>query len=314
MKVSVIMCSYNVSPFIEKALQSIVGQTYENWELIIADDASTDDTLDIIRPYLEDSRIKLYKAAANKGYVKNKNSAFAYATGELITQLDSDDTSPPERIEKQVNAFIKYPDLKICGTNYRQIDFNDKHLPAKNYDEDFWIRDFKNEYPFWFPGIMFRRELLSEIGLFSEYFKGIYGDDYYWTILANKKYPIYFIKDILYNYRINPNSLTNVLDNSRKMIAGEILEKLKRQQLQEGTDWLQQGEEEKMQAYENQLLHNKKLMAEKYTTWAAKAIDKRDFKQARHLLKKSFSQDKAQQGFYRALLYYLRAKYFFAEC
>lgn len=309
MKVSIIMCSYNVEPFIEKALDCITQQTYTNWELIIVDDASTDNTRSLIQKYLHDERIKLYPAAKNMGYLKNKNRAFEYVTGDLITQLDSDDTSPIDRLEKQVNAFINHPELMICGTNYRQIDQFDNPLPAKEYEKDFWIETLQDEYPFWFPGLMFRKSLVAEIGLFSEYFKGIYGDDNYWAFLANKKYPIYFVKDILYNYRINPNSITNVFDNPRKMIVHEILSKLKEQLQTTGTDWLQEGKEDKMKAYEETLYNNKKLMADKYRTWAAKAIDKKDFKQAKHLLNKAFKEDKTQTEFYKTFLYYLRAKY-----
>lgn len=309
MKVSIIMCSYNVAPFIEKAIDCISNQTYSNWELIIVDDASTDNTRDLIEKYLADERIKLFPAEKNLGYLRNKNRAFGYVTGDLITQLDSDDTSPIDRMEKQVNAFIKYPELKICGTNYRQIDQFDNPLPAKEYEQDFWIEKIQREYPFWFPGLMFRKELVDEIGLFSEYFKGIYGDDNYWTILANKKYPIYFIKDILYNYRINPNSITNVFDNPRKMIVQEILNKLSDQQVENGTDWLQEGKEDRMRAYEEELYNSNALMSDKYRTWAAKAIDKKDFKQAAHLLKKAFQADKTQPDFYKTLFYFLRTKY-----
>ena len=309
MKVSVIMCSYNTKPFIQKAIESIKQQTYPNWELIIVDDASTDGTLQIIEENLADSRIRLYRSEKNMGYLRNKNRAFAFTTGELITQLDSDDTCPSERLEKQVNAFKQYSDLKITGANYRQIDQHDNPLPAKEYPEDFWIRELQHEYPFWYPGLMFRKELADEIGLFSEYFTGIYGDDYYWTLLANKKYPIYFIKDILYNYRINPNSITNVFDNPRKMIVSEILKKLAEQQIATGTDWLQEGKEDKMREYESELQCSNQFMADQYKTWAAKAIDKKDFKQAKHLLKKSFAANKTQPGFYRTLFYYLRAKY-----
>lgn len=309
MKVSVIMCSYNTKLFIEKAIESMLRQTYGDWELIIMDDASADGSPELIEKYLNDNRIKLYRSEKNMGYLKNKNHGFQFVTGDLITQLDSDDTCPPERLQKQVEAFLQFPELKICGTNYRQIDQDDNPLPAKEYESDFWIKKIRYEYPFWFPGLMFRKELPKEIGVFSEYFAGIYGDDFYWTILANKKYPIYFVKDILYNYRINPNSLTNVFDNPRKMIVSEILRKLIEQQMETGTDWLQEGKEEKMLAYENVLYNDKKLMAEKYKTWAAKAIDKKDFRQARHLLEKSFKARKTQPDFYRTLLYYVRAKY-----
>lgn len=310
MKVSIIMCAYNVSEFIDRAIGSILQQSYQDWELIICDDASTDNTTVLIEKYLTDNRIKFYQQPENVGYLKNKNYAFSLFSGELVTQLDADDTCPPDRLEKQVNAFLKNPGIQICGSNYQQIDLNDKPLEGRKYKNDMLITSIKEEYPFWFPGLMFRRELISEFGLFSEYFSGIFGDDNYWTVRVNRKYPIYFIKDILYNYRINPNSLTNVYNNPRKLIVAEILQKLVEQQVNSNTDWLEQGEYEKMTAYEQELLNNKNLMAEKYRLWAAKAIDKRDMKQAKILLGKSLKLQSSNQETYKTMLYYLRRKLF----
>ena len=310
MKVSVIMCAYNVSEFIDRAIGSILSQTYQNWELIICDDASTDNTVALIEKYLDDPRIRLHQQPKNVGYLKNKNHAFTLFTGELITQLDADDTCDPKRLEKQVAVFRENPEVIICGSNYQQIDLHDHPLEAKHYDHDFLITDIKQEYPFWFPGLMFRKQLIEEFGLFSEYFSGIFGDDNYWTVRVNRKYPIYFVKDILYNYRINPNSLTNVYNSPRKLIVAEIIEKLIEQQLEKNTDWLEMGEVEKMRAYEKELLSNNNLMAEKYRLWAAKAIDKRDMKQARMLLGKSLSLQSSNQETYKTMLYYLRRKWF----
>lgn len=296
--------------FIERAIDSIVAQTYKDWELIISNDASTDNTVGIIAKYLNDTRIKLLDQPTNIGYVKNKNSAFTYATGLLYTQLDADDTCAPDRIEKQVNIFLQHPEIKICGTNYQQIDLNDQAIEAKQYADDFLIEEIQNIYPFWFPGLMFRKELLEEFGKFSEYFAGIYGDDNYWTIRVNRKYPIYFIKEVLYNYRINPNSLTNVLDNPRKLIVTEIIFELVNQQRAQSTDWLHDGAYHKMKNFEETLLSDNMLMAEKYRLWAAKAIDKKDLKQAKALLEKSIKLQGRTKDVYKTMLYYLRRKIF----
>lgn len=309
MKVSVIMCSYNVEAFIERAIDSIMAQSYQDWELIISDDASTDTTLKLIEPYLKDSRIKLYAHTHNSGYVKNKNIAFGYATGLLLTQLDADDSCPKDRLQKQVDVFVKNPSAMICGSGFRQIDLHDNILPATFLaGEDRLIENFDKEYPFWFPGLMFRAELVKEFGLFSEYFSGIYGDDNYWTIRVNKKYPIYFIKDELYYYRVNPHSITNVQDNPRKMIVSEIVNELARQQKERGSDWLVEGKPELMCAFEQQALSNNTLMGSKYRDWAAKAIDKRDFPKAKSLLKLALANRPTDLMVYRTYVYYWKQK------
>lgn len=307
MKVSIIMCAYNVASFIEEAIESIQRQTYKNWELIISNDASLDATVQIAERYLGDQRIKLYNQPNNLGYVSNKNWAFAEATGDLVTQLDADDTCAPQRLEKQVAAFRTYPALKICGTNFQYTNLEGEPFASKKYEKDLWISFGPEPYPFWFPNLMVRKEVIQEFGLFSEYFSGIYGDDQYWTLRVNTKYPVYFIKDILYSYRTNPDSLTNVLDNPRKLIVEEILSELKNQRLKTGTDWLEQGREDQAKQFEQQLFTDKNLMAEKYRIWAAKAIDKKRPSEARHLLKKSWRLKPFSLDLLRTIVYYMRS-------
>ncbi len=316
MKVSIIMCSYNTGQYIGKAIDCILAQSYTDWELIISDDRSKDNSVEVIQPYLADPRIQLHVQEKNLGYVRNKNSAMRRATGDLVTQLDSDDMCPPERIAKQVNVFIKNPEIKICGSDFQAIGVDDKPLNviefdayAKGYKVDFLITEPALKYPFWFPGLMWRRELFDEIGYFPEYFSGIYGDDHYWSFKAVQKYPIYFLKDCLYYYRINPGSITNVLDDKRKLIAQDIIAELHRLVTETGTDWLEQGKPEEGLAFEERLFNNKPLMAKRYGMWAAKAVDKKNWTQAKDLLKKHFSQSKTDIAGYRTLLYYIRSRY-----
>ena len=306
MKVSIIMCSYNGEEFIERAIESVLAQTYTNWELIICDDQSKDRSIALIEQYTSDPRIRLIQQPQNLGYVRNKNFGFSQATGELLTQLDSDDTSPPERIAKQVQVFLDHPEINICGTNYQQVDTEDAPLNPVQYPSDFIIEKPGKPYPFWYPGLMFRVSIIQEFGLFSEYFDKLYGDDKYWTLRVNSRYPIYFIKDILYNYRINPNSITNVLDNPRKLIVNEILEELLHQIQSTGTTCLEQGNPEQLRMFEQSIMTNKTIMAEKYRIWAAKAIDKRDMDRAKKLLLKSLSLSAVNTATYKTAFYYLR--------
>lgn len=315
MKVSIIMCSYNSAQYVGKAIACILAQTYTDWELIISDDKSTDNSIEVITPYLKDNRIQLHVQEKNQGYVKNKNSALRRASCSLITQLDSDDLCPPDRIEKQANVFIHNPDIKICGSDFIAIGVDDQPLQTgdfnnnKKHEKDFLIKDLALSYPFWFPGLMWRKELFDEVGYFSEYFNGIYGDDHYWTYKVQQRYPIYFLKDCLYFYRINPGSITNVLDDKRKLIAQDIIAELHRLITTTSTDWLEQGKYDEGKAFEQQMFNNKPLMAQRYRMWAAKAVDKKNWKQASELLKKHFDNSKTDIAGYRTLLYYLRSRY-----
>jgi len=104
--ISVIMPVYNRAEFIGEAIQSILSQTYKNFELIIIDDASTDNTLKVISEFTDDDRILLLKNKKNEGVAATRNRGIEIAKGEFIAFMDSDDISLPQRFEKQVNGKI----------------------------------------------------------------------------------------------------------------------------------------------------------------------------------------------------------------
>lgn len=121
--VSIIMPSYNTAKFISETIESVLAQTYPNWELIIADDCSTDDTDAVVRPYLADGRIRYIKNEKNSGAAVSRNRALREAKGKWIAFLDSDDLWLPEKLEKQI-AFMEQNDCRFSYTNYIEIDEN----------------------------------------------------------------------------------------------------------------------------------------------------------------------------------------------
>lgn len=129
--VSVIMPSYNTAKYIERSIKSVQAQTYCDWELIIVDDCSTDNTDDIVVSYLKDERIKYIKNDVNSGAAVSRNRALREAKGKWIAFLDSDDLWLPEKLEKQVAYMIKN-DYKFTYTDY-QIQLNGEWLPYIYY-------------------------------------------------------------------------------------------------------------------------------------------------------------------------------------
>ena len=121
--VSIIMPSYNTAKFISETIESVLAQTYTNWELIIVDDCSTDDTDAVIRPYLADDRIRYIKNEKNSGAAVSRNRALREAKGKWIAFLDSDDLWLPEKLEKQI-AFMEKNNCRFSYTNYIEIDEN----------------------------------------------------------------------------------------------------------------------------------------------------------------------------------------------
>jgi teichuronic acid biosynthesis glycosyltransferase TuaG len=124
--VSVITPLYNGSLFISQAIESVLKQTYDNWEMIIIDDCSTDDSVNIVDKYIQnDSRIKLIKFNKNKGPALARNSGIKIAKGRYIAFLDSDDVWVDKKLQVQIDYMHKH-DLFITYSSYYLIDINTK--------------------------------------------------------------------------------------------------------------------------------------------------------------------------------------------
>ncbi len=128
--VSIITPSYNTAQYIGETIRSVQAQTYTNWELIIVDDCSTDNTDEIIGEYLTDTRIRYLKNPQNSGAAISRNYALREAKGKWIAFLDSDDVWLPEKLEKQL-AFMVKNDYKFTYTDYR-ICLNGEWMPYIN--------------------------------------------------------------------------------------------------------------------------------------------------------------------------------------
>ena len=130
--VSVITPSYNSEKFISKTIESVINQTYKNWEMIIVDDCSTDKSNKIIENYIKkDNRIKFLKLEKNMGPAVARNTAIREAKGRYIAFLDSDDIWLPEKLEKQLE-FMNKNDLAFTYSSYYLINEEEKHLGVFN--------------------------------------------------------------------------------------------------------------------------------------------------------------------------------------
>ena len=128
MSVTIIMPSYNSEKFIIESVESVLVQTYSNWELIIVDDCSPDDSNKIITKYVDnDSRIKLIKLQKNSGPAVARNTAIEAANGRYIAFLDSDDVWLPNKLETQIN-FMHDNDLAFTYSSYRLVGEDNEHL------------------------------------------------------------------------------------------------------------------------------------------------------------------------------------------
>lgn len=126
--VSIIMPAYNSEDFIIETIQSVIKQTYENWELLIIDDCSTDRTQEIIKDFAEsDKRVKYHRLTENSGAATARNTAIDLAQGKYLAFLDSDDLWYPQKLDKQIN-FMEANGYDFTCTNYTKIDENSSFL------------------------------------------------------------------------------------------------------------------------------------------------------------------------------------------
>lgn len=128
--VSIIMPSYNTGKYIAKSIQSALAQSYVNWELIIVDDCSSDNTDIVVKPFLKDSRIHYLKNDKNSGAAFSRNRALREAKGKWIAFLDSDDLWNPQKLQKQLHFMVEN-NYSFSYTNYEEIDSDGKKTGLK---------------------------------------------------------------------------------------------------------------------------------------------------------------------------------------
>ena len=175
---------FNGEKYIEASIQSVLNQTFRNFELIIVDDKSLDNSLKIAETYAgKDNRITIIENATNLGLTKSLNKAIKKSKGEYIARLDVDDISLPERIEKQLSFLEKNPEYAFCGTDVliKQLrKFSVQHLNYLDIKKNLIINNL-----FAHSSILIRKQCLEKYGLYDE--KYLYGQDYeLWCRLVYK--------------------------------------------------------------------------------------------------------------------------------
>ncbi|NMB70461.1 glycosyltransferase [candidate division WWE3 bacterium] len=167
--VSVVMPVYNTEKYLKIAIESILNQTYKNYEFIIIDDASTDSSIQIIESYV-DPRIKIIKNSSTLRVTKTINVGIRVATGKYIVRMDSDDYSFAERIENQVKFMESNPDVVVCGGAIYVCDSNLKEINIRHYpqtDEQIRKKIFRFN-PFAHPATIWVRSVVERVGYYDE--------------------------------------------------------------------------------------------------------------------------------------------------
>lgn len=221
--VSVIMSVYNGEKYLVQAIYSILNQTYQNFEFIIIEDCSTDNSLDILEEYAKkDSRIKIIKKEKNigiKGFIENLNLGISIAKGKYIARMDQDDVSLPERFQKQVDFLENNPEITLVGAQLNLINEQNKitgEAIAALQHRDI-VKRITSQIQLFHPVIMFRKDQNIQ---YREKF--IYCEDYdlYLNLITQGK-KLANMNEKLLHYRILESSISRKGDNFVKKLMVE---------------------------------------------------------------------------------------------
>jgi glycosyltransferase involved in cell wall biosynthesis len=216
--VSVIVCVYNAGPYLRPAIDSIVGQTYHDLEIIIIDDGSTDGCMDTLHG-LEDSRIRVFRQE-NRGRAAALNRALEHVRGAFYVIQDADDISCPRRIELLVDSMGRHPEVAGMFSGHDLILGSKRMAPRQRARDAEECKRYIDHYvmPAHDPTGMFRMSLVGEFryDLTLPYTEAV---DYIFRV--GERYPLMVIGQSLYSYRIHTASITKRDPSVRQRYAAE---------------------------------------------------------------------------------------------
>ncbi|MFV8373856.1 glycosyltransferase family 2 protein [Flavobacterium sp. LB1P71] len=203
-KISVIMPVYNCEMYIKEAVDSILNQTYINFEFLILDDASTDCTVSIIKKY-NDTRIQLIEKPINTGYTNSLNLGLQLAKGKYIARMDGDDISFPERFARQISFLEANQEVVLCGSLY-SIMGSDRIVKVPEHHDEIKLAFLKGNC-IAHPSVMMRKQVLDEFAIVYDVFKEPAEDYDLWVRLMLKG-RLHNLQEVLLDYRTHNEQVT----------------------------------------------------------------------------------------------------------
>lgn len=207
--VSVIVPCYKQAHFLSQTLNSVKDQTYQNWECIIVNDGSPDNTSEVAMKYVnEDKRFNLLEQE-NQGLAMSRNNGIRRSRGKYILPLDSDDLIGDTYLEKAVEYFENNPDTKVVYCKADRFDQKNEiwNLPEYKYEDEIWNNRI-------FCSAVYRRSDYDATIGYNPNMKGGYEDWDFWLSLLDKESIVYRIPEVLFHYRFQRNSM---VANTNKM-------------------------------------------------------------------------------------------------
>lgn len=232
--VSVILPVYNGSQYLREAITSILIQTYDNFELIIIDDGSTDISLKVAEEF-NDRRIILIRNTKNEGLISSLNKGINISKGEFILRMDADDIAMPERIEKQVNFMIDNNEVVVCGTWFEAFGNLNKIIEYPSDHEELYL-NLLLTCPIGHPTVIIRSDVLKRNNLYYEEDYRHSEDSNLWVRISDFG-KLANIPEVLLKYRTHEDQITNKhyndVNNSFNKTRNLLFKKICSQLIQE---------------------------------------------------------------------------------
>lgn len=231
--VSVMIPVYNGERYIRAAVESILNQTFADFELIIVDDGSSDGTASILAgpPISTDSRVRVIRHKTNRGLSCAHNTSLEAAKGDLIARMDGDDIAYPDRLEQQVRYMREHPECVLLGSAVdvlcpAGLKLFTKHLPCdhETITRRFWSGDSQAVMH---PAAMMRREAMQRVGGYREEFASVEDIDLYLRLLPHGC--VANLPEPLLGYRQHPESTNSRKYDTQVQLMAEMIAELKSQ-------------------------------------------------------------------------------------
>jgi len=207
-KVTVLMSVYNGAKYIREAIDSILNQTFKDFEFLIIDDGSTDSSAEIIRSY-SDPRIRLIQNEKNIGLTRSLNNCVKLARGEYIARQDADDISFPHRLERQVRFLDEHENVGVVSSSIVKINEGGEEIGTwrLSTDNDVIKQNLMRDInQFSHPSSMFRKKCAERVGAYREQLKA--SEDYDLWLRIAEEFEVSNIKEPLCKYRVRPDSIS----------------------------------------------------------------------------------------------------------
>lgn len=206
--VSVVMVACNVDRFLSEAIESILSQTFSDFEFVILDFGSTDETMDVISSYAAaDGRIKTHQIP-RCSLPEARNTACSYAQGRYIAVMDADDVCLPNRLQLEFDFMESHPDVAIVGGATEWINAEGRSLGIHRVptEDDSIKRALTVRCPFWHPTVFLRRDAFDLVGGYRRIFT--YAHDYDLELRIADRFQVANLKQVVVRYRVHPSQVT----------------------------------------------------------------------------------------------------------